>query len=71
MKPANINAASASGTQPPLAIFVALPRMKAMSRTKNTPNTIAMRVVDQPHTVRAKTAPSTVVMNIVPITAAP
>jgi len=36
MKPANISAASASGTQPPLAILVALPKRNARSTSKNS-----------------------------------
>ena len=64
-------AASSSGTQPPLGILVALPAMNARSMAMNTPNDTAIRHADHCHDVRATTAPSAVVIAIVPITAAP
>ncbi len=71
MKPANMIAASVSGTQPPFAIFVTLPARNERSTTMNSPNTRMTRDSGHSHVVRATTAPSTVVINIVPITDAP
>ena len=71
MKPANINAASVSGTQPPFAIFVTLPARNARSTTRNSPNTSTTRHTGHSQRLRATTAPSTVVMIMAPITDAP
>ena len=71
MKPANMIAASVSGTQPPCAIFVTLPARNERSTTRNRPNTSTTRDSGHSHRVRATTAPSRVVMIIAPITDAP
>ena len=66
-----MTAASASGTQPPLAILVMLPATKARSTSSRIPNNAPTRHHDQFHTERATSAPNNVVMIMVPTTDAP
>jgi hypothetical protein len=68
---ANIAADSASGIQPPLGILVALPSTKARSTMPNSPNTATTRQTGHFHAARAAMAPSSVVITMVPFTAAP
>ncbi len=71
MNIANINPASASGTQPPLAILVALPATNARSTSSIRPNNAATRHTGQFHSELATSAPSKVVISMVPTTDAP
>src|SRR6185369_11933823 len=65
------NVAIASGIQPPSATLVRLPARKVKSITSNRPNTTPTTGRDHFHSVAATYAPSTFVIPIVPITAAP
>jgi len=71
MNTLNITIASSSGTHAPSANFARLASRYTRSTMNSVPNTSAICQVRQPHWERASSAPSSVVMPIVPATAAP